>query len=59
MQDDYRLLGLLASCAVPLPVIAACLLRYTPREFAVVITAWMVVSVFVGVSFGHSVLNDR
>lgn len=58
MSDDDRLLGLLATCVVVLPIIAACMLRYLPREFAMLIITWMMVSISVGLSFGHGVLND-
>jgi hypothetical protein len=58
MQDDNRLPCLLASCLVVLPIITACAIRYVPRELAMVIITWMMVSISVGVSFGHCVLND-
>ena len=49
---------LLASCLVMLLVMATCMFRYLPREFAMIIVSWAMLSISVGVSFGHCVLNE-
>jgi hypothetical protein len=57
-EDQDRLPMLLASCVVMLLVMATCMFRYLPREFAMIIVSWAMLSISVGVSFGHCVLNE-
>jgi hypothetical protein len=49
---------LLASCVVLLLVMATCLLHYLPRELAMIVVSWAMLSISVGISFGHCVLNE-
>ena len=53
-----RLPTLLASCVVVLPIMAACMFHYLPREFAMIVVSWAMLSISVGISFGHCVLNE-
>jgi hypothetical protein len=57
-EDQDRLPMLLASCVVMLLLMATCLFHYLPREFAMIIVSWAMLSISVGVSFGHCVLNE-
>ncbi len=57
-DDENRLLKLLASCVVVLLVMAACMFHYLPREFAMFALSWGTLSISVGISFGHCVLNE-
>ena len=58
-QDDKnRLPRLLASCLAGLLVMATCMFHYLPREFAMVVVSWAMLSISVGISFGHCVLNE-
>jgi hypothetical protein len=34
------------------------MLHYLPRELAVIAISWAMLSISVGVSFGHAVLNE-
>jgi hypothetical protein len=56
--DEARSLRLLVTCVVGLLILAACMLHYLPRQFAIIAISWAMLSVSVGVSFGHAVLND-
>jgi hypothetical protein len=57
-DDENRLPRLLASCMVVLMVLATCMFHYLPREFAMVVLSWAMLSISVGISFGHCVLNE-
>jgi hypothetical protein len=57
-DDENRLPRLLASCVVVVLVLAACMFHYMPREFAMVGVSWAMLSISVGISFGHCVLNE-
>ena len=57
-NNEERLPGLLVSCVVALLILATCMFHYLPREFAMIVVSWVMVSVSVGVSFGHCVLNE-
>lgn len=59
MQDDQeRLPILLASCVAMLLFMTACMIRYLPGDLAAVAVSWVMLSLSVGVSFGHCVLNE-
>jgi len=57
-EDETRLPRLLASCMVLLLVMATCMFHYLPREFAMFVVSWVMLSISVGISFGHCVLNE-
>jgi len=58
-QDDGdRLPKLLVSCVVMLLIMAACMFHYLPRELAMIVVSWAMLSISVGISFGHCVLNE-
>jgi hypothetical protein len=57
-NNEERLPGLLVSCVVALLILATCMFHYLPREFAMIVVSWVMLSVSVGVSFGHCVLNE-
>ena len=57
-DDEDRLPRLLASCVVMLLILAAGLFHYLPREVAMIVVSWAMLSISVGISFGHCVLND-
>ena len=50
---------LLMSCVAVMVVATACMIRYLPEEFAAIIVSWAMVSLSVGISFGHCVLSER
>jgi hypothetical protein len=56
--DQNRLPMLLASCVALLLVMAACMFHYLPRELAMIVVSWAMLSISVGISFGHCVLNE-
>jgi hypothetical protein len=49
---------LLASCVAALLVMATGMFHYLPREHAMVVVSWAMLSISVGISFGHCVLNE-
>ncbi|MSP01637.1 MAG: hypothetical protein EXR07_11405 [Acetobacteraceae bacterium] len=57
-DDEDRLPRLLASSVAILVVLSACMIHYLPRELAVIAVSWVMLSVSVGISFGHCVLNE-
>jgi hypothetical protein len=57
-EDETRLPRLLASSVVVLLVMTTCMLHYLPREFAMIVVSWAMLSISVGISFGHCVLNE-
>ena len=57
-DDMDRLARLLASCVAVLLIMAACMFHYLPREFAMIAISWAMLSISVGISFGHCVLNE-
>ena len=57
-NDEDRLPRLLISCVIGLLLMATCMLHYLPREFAMVLVSWAMLSLSVGISFGHCVLNE-
>lgn len=58
-QDDVdRLPRLLVSCVAALLILASGLFHYLPRELAMIVVSWVTLSISVGISFGHCVLNE-
>jgi hypothetical protein len=57
-EDEGRLPRLLASCVALLLLLAACVFHYLPRELAMIVISWSMLSLSVGISFGHCVLNE-
>jgi hypothetical protein len=57
-DEEDRLPRLLASCVVVLLVMATCMFHYMPRELAMIVVSWSMLSISVGISFGHCVLNE-
>lgn len=57
-EELDRLPRLLATCVVFLIVLATCMFHYLPREIAVIVVSWAMLSISVGISFGHCVLNE-
>ncbi len=57
-DEENRLPRLLGSCVVVLLVLTTCMFHYLPREFAMVVVSWAMLSISVGISFGHCVLNE-
>ena len=57
-DDENRLSGLLASSVAMLLVLTGCLLTCLPREYAMLMMSWVMLSVSVGIGFGHCVLNE-
>lgn len=57
-DDEDRLPRLLMSCVVGLLIMTTCMLHYLPREFAMFVVSWAMLSLSVGISFGHCVLNE-
>ena len=57
-DDENRLPRLLVSCVVVLLIMATCMFHYLPREFAMFAVSWAMLSISVGISFGHCVLNE-
>jgi hypothetical protein len=55
---DKCLLRPLFACVAVLLVITACVLHYLPRDFAMIVVTWSMLSVSVGIWFGHGVLNE-
>jgi hypothetical protein len=49
---------LLVTCVMGLLIMAACMIHYLPRELAMVAISWAMLSISVGISFGHAVLNE-
>jgi hypothetical protein len=56
--DEERLPRLLATCVIGLLLMATCMFHYLPRQFAMIAICWMMLSIPVGISFGHAVLNE-
>lgn len=56
--EEERLPRLLATCVMGLLIMAIGLLHYLPRQFAMIAISWAMLSISVGVSFGHAVLNE-
>jgi hypothetical protein len=57
-EDETRVPRLLGSCVAMLLVMATCMFHYLPREFAMIVVSWAMLSISVGISFGHCVLNE-
>ncbi len=57
-DDEDRLPRLLASCVVVLLIMAAGMFHYLPKELAMIVFSWAMLSISVGISFGHCVLNE-
>jgi hypothetical protein len=57
-NDEDRLPRLLASCVAGLVMLSACMFHYLPREFAMFVVSWAMLSISVGISFGHCVLSE-
>ena len=58
-QDEAdRLPILLTSYVAVLVVLTACMIRYTPPDVAAIVVSWLTLSISVGISFGHCVLNE-
>ena len=56
--DKDRLAKLLAISVAILLLVSACMFRYLPREFGMFLVSWAMLSISVGISFGHCVLNE-
>jgi hypothetical protein len=56
--DEGRLLRLLTTCVIAFLIVAACMFHYLPRQFAMIATCWAMLSISVGIGFGHAVLNE-
>lgn len=57
-DEEDRLPGVLIACVVALLLVATCMFHYLPRELAMIMVSWMMLSISVGISFGHCVLNE-
>jgi hypothetical protein len=57
-DDENRLPRLLASCVAGLLGLSIGMFHYLPREFAMIVVSWAMLSISVGISFGHCVLNE-
>ena len=57
-DDEDRMPRLVATCVVALLLLATCMFHYLPRELAMIMVSWVMLSISVGVSFGHCVLNE-
>lgn len=57
-DDENALLRICALCVAVLLVLTVCMIRYLPSDFAIVLASWIMLSISVGVTFGHCVLND-
>ena len=57
-DDEDRLPRLLATFVAVMLVLTGCLLSYLPREYAMIVVCWVMLSLSVGISFGHCVLNE-
>jgi hypothetical protein len=57
-DDEARLPMLLASSVAVLLLMATCMFHYLPRELAMIVVSWAMLSISVGISFGHCVLNE-
>ena len=57
-DDEDRLPRLLASCVIMLLILTAGMFHYLPREVAMIVASWATLSISVGISFGHCVLNE-
>jgi hypothetical protein len=55
---EDRLPEFLASFLVVLLILSTGMFHFLPRHFVVVIVSWAMLSLSVGVSFGHCVLNE-
>ena len=58
MQDDEQLPMMLGTCVAMLLMMTACVIRYLPQDYAMIIVSWALLSVSVGLSFGHCVLSE-
>jgi hypothetical protein len=56
--DKDHLARLLAICVAVLVLVSVCTFRYLPREFGMFLVSWVMLSISVGISFGHCVLNE-
>ena len=56
--NEERLPRLLATCVMGLLIMATCKFHYLPRQFAMIAISWAMLSISVGISFGHAVLNE-
>ena len=56
--DKERLARLLALCVVGLLILATCAFHCLPRQFAMILVSWTMLSLSVGISVGHGVLNE-
>ena len=57
-QDEHSLFGILGVSVVLLLALTTCVIRFLPSDFALVMVSWIMLSVSVGVTFGHCVLNE-
>ena len=56
--DEDRLPTLLVSCVAVLLIMAGCAFHYLPRDLAIIVVSWAMLSVSVGIWVGHGVLNE-
>jgi hypothetical protein len=57
-DDEDRLARLLVACVGVLLILATCMFHYMPGELAMIVVSWAMLSISVGISFGHCVLNE-
>ncbi len=57
-QDEHSLLSILAISMMLLLALTTCMIRFLPSDFVLVMVSWIMLSVSVGVTFGHCVLNE-
>jgi hypothetical protein len=57
-HNDERLPRMLATCVIGLLIAAAGMLHYLPRQLAMFAISWVMLSISVGIAFGHAVLNE-
>ena len=58
VRDSNRLPNLLAGCVAVLLILTACTFHFLPRTFGVILASWVMLSLSVGISFGHCVLSE-
>ena len=57
-DNEGRAFWVFAPCIMLLVLISACLIRYLPSELAAIAVSWIMLSLSVGIGFGHCVRNE-
>ncbi len=57
-EDEDRVFRLLTPVVLVLILISACAIRYVPGEVAAIAVSWIMLSISVGIGFGHCVRNE-